>query len=312
MTGSAGCPPIAAPRRSPSGGARSRRGSSPSTVLLSAIVVGVVGWLPACSRPATACSSNRVDAVVAEAERRDRRAPATSSSRARAPTIDAVPPAARRWSSRSSSAARPRLRASCSPGRSATGGRLADGGAKFTQGLDARERARRRCEAALRRPSPAPPGPTPTSRPRADVAGPARAEPGIVVGTQVRLPADSSTYTLYYLFPLDEEQETLAPGRPRAADRRRAAAAAGRRADLAGHPPGGHPGPDGPPGRRAAGRRPAAGAPARARRGRPRPARHVVQPDGHQPADARSASSRSCAGCSAGSSPTCPTSCARR
>ena len=33
--------------------------------------------------------------------------------------------------------------------------------------------------------------------------------PGIVVGSQVRLPADGLVYTLYYLFPLDEEQETL-------------------------------------------------------------------------------------------------------
>jgi two-component system sensor histidine kinase MtrB len=35
------------------------------------------------------------------------------------------------------------------------------------------------------------------------------AVPGIVVGAQVRLPADSQTYTLYYLFPLDDEIGTL-------------------------------------------------------------------------------------------------------
>jgi two-component system, OmpR family, sensor histidine kinase MtrB len=34
--------------------------------------------------------------------------------------------------------------------------------------------------------------------------------PGIVVGSQVQLPADGNIYTLYYLFPLDEERETLA------------------------------------------------------------------------------------------------------
>src|SRR4029078_50595 len=34
--------------------------------------------------------------------------------------------------------------------------------------------------------------------------------PGIVVGAQVELPADGQTYTLYYLFPLDEQEETLA------------------------------------------------------------------------------------------------------
>lgn len=34
--------------------------------------------------------------------------------------------------------------------------------------------------------------------------------PGVIVGSRVRLPADSGAYTLYYLFPLQDEQETLA------------------------------------------------------------------------------------------------------
>ena len=34
-------------------------------------------------------------------------------------------------------------------------------------------------------------------------------EPGIAVGAQVLLPADGSTYTVYFLFPLDEQQETM-------------------------------------------------------------------------------------------------------
>ena len=33
--------------------------------------------------------------------------------------------------------------------------------------------------------------------------------PGVIVGSQVQLPADGQTYTLYYLFPLTDEQETL-------------------------------------------------------------------------------------------------------
>lgn len=33
--------------------------------------------------------------------------------------------------------------------------------------------------------------------------------PGVAVGSQLRLPADGNTYTLYYLFPLDREAETL-------------------------------------------------------------------------------------------------------
>ena len=34
-------------------------------------------------------------------------------------------------------------------------------------------------------------------------------EPGIAVGSQVVLPADGSTYTVYFLFPLDEQQQTM-------------------------------------------------------------------------------------------------------
>ena len=42
-----------------------------------------------------------------------------------------------------------------------------------------------------------------------DAEGETSSEPAIVVGSQVRLPADSRTYTLYYLFPLSEEAATL-------------------------------------------------------------------------------------------------------
>ena len=49
-----------------------------------------------------------------------------------------------------------------------------------------------------------------------------------------------------------------------------------------------------------------------ARRGRPRPAGDVVQPDGRQPAAADPPARGAVAGCSAGSSPTSPTSCAPR
>ena len=40
--------------------------------------------------------------------------------------------------------------------------------------------------------------------------GTATEGPGIVVGSQVRLPADGQTYTLFFLFPLEEQEETLA------------------------------------------------------------------------------------------------------
>src|SRR5687768_18014268 len=48
------------------------------------------------------------------------------------------------------------------------------------------------------------------SRTTTEDGGPPTTEPGIVVGSQVVLPADGATYTLYYLFPLSAEQETLA------------------------------------------------------------------------------------------------------
>ncbi len=36
-----------------------------------------------------------------------------------------------------------------------------------------------------------------------------RSVPGIVAGSQITLPADGGTYTLYYLFPMTEQQQTL-------------------------------------------------------------------------------------------------------
>lgn len=42
-----------------------------------------------------------------------------------------------------------------------------------------------------------------------NVSGESSSVPGVVVGSQVQLPSDGKTYTLYYLFPLTEEQETL-------------------------------------------------------------------------------------------------------
>jgi two-component system sensor histidine kinase MtrB len=87
------------------------------------------------------------------------------------------------------------------------GGRIADGGATFTPGLDKssvptslEEHFDTRAGTAW----------TYTDIRTETPAGEERTEPGIVVGSQVRLPADGELYTLYYLFPLTEEQETLA------------------------------------------------------------------------------------------------------
>lgn len=42
-----------------------------------------------------------------------------------------------------------------------------------------------------------------------EASGETSSVPGVIVGSQVQLPSDGKTYTLYYLFPLTEEQETL-------------------------------------------------------------------------------------------------------
>jgi two-component system sensor histidine kinase MtrB len=44
---------------------------------------------------------------------------------------------------------------------------------------------------------------------RTSSSGATVTEPALVVGSQVQLPADSKTYTVYYLFPLNEEARTL-------------------------------------------------------------------------------------------------------
>ncbi|WP_223394177.1 MtrAB system histidine kinase MtrB [Nocardioides rotundus] len=48
------------------------------------------------------------------------------------------------------------------------------------------------------------------TRIRSDGPGlPVATGPGVVVGSQLRLPADGKTYTIYYLFSLEQEEETL-------------------------------------------------------------------------------------------------------
>jgi two-component system sensor histidine kinase MtrB len=85
--------------------------------------------------------------------------------------------------------------------------RIADGGAKFTPHLDTGS-----VPQDLERHFSGEAGTayTYTEIRRTAQDGTVRSEePGIVVGSQVQLPADSRTYTLYYLFPLTEESSTL-------------------------------------------------------------------------------------------------------
>ncbi|MEO5664298.1 MAG: MtrAB system histidine kinase MtrB [Nocardioides sp.] len=175
-----------------------------STVLLSAIVVGIVGaFLMQQTRDGLV--DNRVDQVVAEAENETADARKKLSA---APGIDVdtsgqlddlILPIINRGASRG-------FAAILSPAVDA-GGRLSGGGAKFTQGLDTQsvpESLQRHFE-----------GTATTAWAFTSIETtreiPGFPEgPGIVVGSQVTLPADNNTYTLYYVYSLDEERETLA------------------------------------------------------------------------------------------------------
>jgi two-component system sensor histidine kinase MtrB len=174
-----------------------------STVLLSAIVVSLVGWF-LIQQTRDGLLENRVAAVVAESESETEEARTALSF---APGLDVdeatqqeelVTPIIERGASRG-------FAVILGPPVGA-GGRLADGGAKFTQGLDLTsvpEQMQARFDSASATAW------TYTSiRTTRDIAGLPEG-PGIVVGSQVRLPADDDTYTLYYLYSLSEQAETL-------------------------------------------------------------------------------------------------------
>ena len=176
-----------------------------STLLLSAAVVGIVGWF-LMQQTRDGLLDHRVEAVVQEAEGETE---AARAALAATPGIDAdesaqqqalVEPIQARGSTRGFAVV-------LSPPID-DGVRLADGGAKFTEGLDlssvpvSLEEHFDQPDASMAW--------TYTSIVRTDgedtVVG---REPGIAVGAQVKLPADVSTYTIYFLFPLDEQQATM-------------------------------------------------------------------------------------------------------
>ncbi len=175
-----------------------------STVLLSAVVVSIVGWF-LLQQTRDGLLQHRVDAVVAEARTETAEA-RTRLSFALGRNVDApgqqqelVEPIIERGATRG-------FAVILSPPVE-SGGTLATGGAKFTRNLD-----RTTVPAALED-TMSEPSPTAWTYTRILVNGPIaglQAGPGIVVGSQITLPADGETYTLYYVFPLDEEAETLA------------------------------------------------------------------------------------------------------
>ncbi|MEZ0579190.1 MtrAB system histidine kinase MtrB [Nocardioides sp. MH1] len=175
-----------------------------STLLLSAIVISAVGWL-LLQQTRDGLLRHRVDIVVGEveaevSETRDHLSAATgteaNASEQRAELIDPI------------------IEAGESRGYGVVLGgpegdqvTLTDGGAQRTSGLELQS-----IPASLERHFERVPSSTAwtyTEIVRTLPDGSVEREPGIVVGSQVRLPADGQTYTIYFLFPLTEEHETL-------------------------------------------------------------------------------------------------------
>ncbi|WP_121255253.1 MtrAB system histidine kinase MtrB [Nocardioides ferulae] len=176
-----------------------------STVVLSVVVVGIVGWF-LLQQTREGLLDHRVDAVLAEVgdemtEARSRLAAASGVELdAASQQRELVEPIIVRGETRGFSVV---LVGSVEDG--VTG--LDDGGAKFTAGLDLDSVP----PSLLEHFGEVAPTAWSYTRLRAvDGDGDAVEGPGIAVGSQVKLPADDETYTLYFLFPLDEEEETLA------------------------------------------------------------------------------------------------------
>ncbi|MEP9383902.1 MtrAB system histidine kinase MtrB [Nocardioides sp. KR10-350] len=173
-----------------------------STVILTAVASGLVGWL-VLQQTRSGLLEHHADAVVAEVA--DELSDAETRLSA-ASGIDVDSSGQRR------DLVEPIIQRGMTRGYYVVmagpvgdlGGRLTDGGAEYTPGLDVTS--------------------VPTSLERhfdREDAKPAwtytsihtrggTATPGIAVGSQVTLPADGRAYTLYFLFPLDEQEETLA------------------------------------------------------------------------------------------------------
>lgn len=177
-----------------------------STLVLSAVVVGAVGWF-LLQQTREGLLDQRVSAVVAEAntERADAEnrlgsVPGTDVD-ATAQQAELIDPIIQRGLTRGFAVVL------AGPLGDNTG-RIAQRGTRSSPGLDTtsvpaslEERFQDAAGTAW----------TYTTIRSTDSAGAVVGEqPGIAVGTQVTLVADGGTYTLYFLFPLDEQQETLA------------------------------------------------------------------------------------------------------
>jgi two-component system, OmpR family, sensor histidine kinase MtrB len=175
-----------------------------STVLLSVVVISVVGWY-LIRQVRDGLLDHRVDAVVAEANNE------TAEARK---NLEAVLGTDADVASQQSELAEPIIQRGDTRGfwvvlSGPTGpdGRIANGGAQYTRGLDTssvplalEEHFDDSSSTAW----------TYTTIRSTDPDGVTTEQPGIVVGAEVQLPADAQTYTLFYIFPLTEQEETLA------------------------------------------------------------------------------------------------------
>ncbi|WGL51499.1 MtrAB system histidine kinase MtrB [Nocardioides sp. BP30] len=177
-----------------------------TTVLLSVVAVGVVGWF-LMQQTRSGLLDHRVSLVTAEAanEVQDARTRLGAASGidvdASGQRRDLVEPIIQRGLTRGFEVVL------AGPVTSASAGRIADGGAEFSPTLDITS-----VPTSLEQHF-ADPGASTAwtyTRIRNQTGGrSASAVPGIVVGSQVVLPADGQTYTLYFLFSLEDEQDTL-------------------------------------------------------------------------------------------------------
>ncbi|HWI42888.1 MAG TPA: MtrAB system histidine kinase MtrB [Nocardioides sp.] len=175
-----------------------------STVVLSAVVVSGVGWI-LLQQTRDGLVDHRVDVVLGEVQGEvdDARTRLTAASGTEADAArqqrDLVDPIIDRGESRGYSVVLGGPEGEDSP--------LREGGGEYTGGLDLRSvpTALERHFDGINRST----AWTYTKIRTTDAEGHRAAVAGIAVGSQVQLPSDGKTYTLYFLFPMTEERETL-------------------------------------------------------------------------------------------------------
>src|SRR6478735_978722 len=175
-----------------------------STVLLSVAVISIVGWY-LVQQVQDGLLEHRVDAVVAEANDE------TAETRTR---LEALPGTDADVASQKADLVDRLIQRGATrgfyvvlAGPAGPEGRIADGGVNSSPQLDTGS-----VPVSLEEhfDGEAPTAWTYTTIRATDAEGVTTSSRGIVVGSQVLLPADAKTYTLYYLFPLDEQEETMA------------------------------------------------------------------------------------------------------